>query len=168
MHGCCDCRLGITYGLDTRIHITRADELKPNRFLFSFFLIGLLFRMQCITRSTSILNNDDMIRIHFSLVRRASCFFVFSKIWLFYRFIDFARNREKKKWWKKYKLPVLCVRSYTYLFFPLHIHTDCSLHLRRRVQKVTFEAKKRNKFLSQLFGDFLRIRPYTSLRLYIL
>lgn len=77
-------------------------------------------------------------------------------------------TERKKKWWKKYKLPVLCVRSYTYLFFPLHIHTDCSLHLRRRVQKVTFEAKKRNKFLSQLFGDFLRIRPYTSLRLYIL
>lgn len=120
MHGCCDCRLGITYGLDTRIHITRADELNPNRFLFSFFLIGLLFRMQCITRSTSILNNDDMIRIHFSLVQRASCFFVFSKIWLFYRFIDFARNREKKKTKENDEKNIscpYCVFEVTHTFF---------------------------------------------------
>lgn len=35
--------------------------------------------------------------------------------------------------------------------------------------QVTFEEKKtENKFLSQLFGDFLFIRPYTSFCLYIL
>lgn len=64
-------------------------------------------------------------------------------------------------------IPVFALLE-SYIHKYIQIHTHSLLHLRRRKQKVTFEAKKRNKFLSQLFGDFLFIRPCTTLHLYIL
>lgn len=149
-------------------------------FLIVFYLYFILFYFShCIFFSISIgfwTMNDDIIRIYFSLVQSVF-FFISSKIWLLYRLFDFVskrRRKNKRSGWKKYKRCVSCVRGYTYLFFSYlkamytYTYSYSALHFGGRGGDKIWSEKKENKFLSQLFGDFLFIRPYISFCLYIL
>lgn len=130
-----------------------------NFYFYLYFIYRMYFFFSC---SILILNDGDLIKIYFSLV---ASFLFPVKFDCFTDSLSLFSKKSKRRWWKKYKLlastdiPVLC--SY-------HMYIFLIACWWRRRRLYIWREKTENKFLSQLFEDFLFIRPYTSLCLYIL